>query len=160
MTAKIPLDDDGQINFSILADHLNAFVDTFLPKGAPSLTLSKMQAEILRDFLAPAWCMHSIKLVTFEQLAHLPMYANTLGGEVALREIALTRQAVQDIEHILSSLVMERPAIQPARFITFAKDPQTGVLAPMYNHMAAQQYAIELTKAWSQIPVFAEGTAN
>jgi hypothetical protein len=141
-------------------DHLNEFTKTFMPGGAPALTLSRAQAEIVRDLLAPGWCMHMIKITAFEQLAHLPMYATTLGSKQAYGEVAAARQAVAQIEYVLSSIVMQRPQVEPSAFIQFAQDPETKIVAPLYNHLMALQYAEQLTRVWQSIEVFAEGEAN
>lgn len=139
---------------------LNEYTKTFMPQGAPALTLSKAQAELVRDMLAPPWCMHMIKITAFEQLAHLPLYAGTLGSPQAYAEVASARKAIQQIEYVLSSIVMQHPIVDPKEFIQFARDPDTKVVAPMYNHLMALQYAEKLGRVWQTIPVFDEGDAN
>jgi hypothetical protein len=142
------------------ADHLNGTVKTFMPQGAPSLTLSVMQAELIRDILAPNWAMQSIKIAAFEALAHLPLYAKQFGTKQAYDEITAAREALAQMNYILSSLTMHQPVVETNQFIQFLRDPQTKIVAPLYNHLLALQYAEKLARAWQQIPVFAPGEAN
>lgn len=142
------------------SDALNQYTKSFMPQGAPSLTLSQLQAEMIRDMLAPNWSMQSIKIAAFEALAHLPMYAKQFGTEQSYREINSAREAVAHMNYILSALTMVQPAVETKEFIQFLRDPDTKVVAPLYNHLMALQYAEKLTRTWATIPVFAEGDPN
>lgn len=155
--------EDNQVDLPILenlAEALNTHVATFMPDGAPALTLSKLQAELIRDLLAPGWAMHSVKITAFEQLAHLPMYASTLGTPESYREVNAARQALGQIEYVLSALTMMKPEIDPKNFIQFLRDPETKIIAPLYNHLMALQYVEKLARAWQGIEVFQEGAPN
>ena len=146
-------DPDGLDPLDVFAGALNECVKLTLPDGAPSYALSQGQAEIIRDMFAPNWAMQSIKIAAFEALAHLPMYAPLFGTEKAYREVQSAREAVMQMNAVLSSFTDQQPAIDIKHFIQFAVDPATRIAAPLYNHLMALQYAEAIVRRWREIPM-------
>lgn len=143
-------------DYERFADLLNGFVATQKPDGLPYLTLSVAQAEIIRDMFAMPWIQAKFQILAFEKLAHLPIYAGTLGTPQSYAAVKGAREALARCEYILQHLTHVAPEVDPKEFIVFQKDKATHMVTPMMNPILMEQYRERLFKAWQEIPIKTE----